>query len=114
MSAGISSALPWSMSVNGACIWYLRRAFAQPTVIWSQSRQPNAPTCATSFSGASAITSYDTITLESHDGVTTLTMNRPDNFNGMTTRMLNETYDCLLGIANDPETRILVLTGVGR
>ncbi|MCC7363360.1 MAG: enoyl-CoA hydratase/isomerase family protein [Dehalococcoidia bacterium] len=57
---------------------------------------------------------YDTILYDVQDGVATLTINRPDQFNGMNVRMLNETYDCLVGAAADPGVRILVLTGAGR
>ncbi len=46
-------------------------------------------------------------------GIATLTMNRPDNMNGMTTRMLAETNECLAAAAIDPAVRVLVLTGAG-
>ena len=57
---------------------------------------------------------YETITYEAAGGVGTLTLNRPEQFNGMTVRMLNETYDCLEAVAADPAFRILVMTGAGR
>lgn len=57
---------------------------------------------------------YETILFEADDGVATLTINRPEQFNGMTTRMLNETYDCLTAAAADASIRILQLTGAGR
>lgn len=57
---------------------------------------------------------YETITYEAAGGVGTLTLNRPEQFNGMTVRMLNETYDCLEAVAADPAVRILVMTGAGR
>ncbi len=57
---------------------------------------------------------YQTILYEKADGVGTLTINRPEHFNGMTVRMLRETYECLREAAADPDLRILVLTGAGR
>lgn len=57
---------------------------------------------------------FETITFATHDGVATLTINRPEHFNGMSVQMLNETYECLSEAAEDPSIRILVLTGAGR
>jgi len=57
---------------------------------------------------------FETITYDTDEGVSTLTINRPDHFNGMSVRMLNETYECLLEAAADPAVRVLVLTGAGR
>ncbi|MCK9518133.1 MAG: enoyl-CoA hydratase-related protein [Dehalococcoidia bacterium] len=57
---------------------------------------------------------YETIIYEASNGVGTLTINRPDQFNGMTVKMLRETYECLQAAAVDPDLRILVLTGAGR
>ena len=57
---------------------------------------------------------FDTITYATTGGVSTLTINRPQQFNGMTVRMLNETYECLVEVAADPAVRILVITGAGR
>ncbi len=60
------------------------------------------------------MTSYHTMLYDVQDGVATLTINRPENFNGMTVRMVNETYACLSAAAEDPGVRILVMTGAGR
>lgn len=57
---------------------------------------------------------YETILYDVVDGVATLTINRPDNFNGMTVRMVKETYRCLTAASQDPGVRILVMTGAGR
>ena len=56
---------------------------------------------------------YKHITYALADGIATLTMNRPEAMNGMTTRMLGETHDALVEAARDPEVRVLVLTGAG-
>jgi 2-(1,2-epoxy-1,2-dihydrophenyl)acetyl-CoA isomerase len=60
------------------------------------------------------MTAYQHITYEAANGVATLTMNRPDAFNGMTTRMLRETHLALTAAAADRSLRVLVLTGAGR
>ena len=60
------------------------------------------------------MSSYQTILYEATDGVATITLNRPEQFNGMSVRMLNETYDCLEAAADDESLRILVMTGAGR
>lgn len=60
------------------------------------------------------MSTYETILYDAHEGVATVTLNRPDQFNGMSVRMLNETYVCLEAAAADPSLRILVMTGAGR
>ena len=57
---------------------------------------------------------YETITYEAAGGIARLTLNRPDAMNGMTPDMLRETYEALLDASNDPNLRVLVLTGAGR
>jgi 2-(1,2-epoxy-1,2-dihydrophenyl)acetyl-CoA isomerase len=57
---------------------------------------------------------YSTILYDVQAGVATLTINRPESFNGMTVLMGQETYACLSKAAADPTVRILVLTGAGR
>lgn len=54
------------------------------------------------------------IRFEAADGIGTLTLNRPERMNGMTTRMLVETHDCLQQVAEREDVRVLVLTGEGR
>ena len=56
---------------------------------------------------------YTTIRYDVAEGLATLTINRPEHFNGMTTLMLRETYDALTTAAADPSIRVLVLTGAG-
>lgn len=57
---------------------------------------------------------YENILYETDGGVATLTLNRPEHFNGMTVRMVNEAYECLERAAQDRDLRILVMTGAGR
>ncbi len=56
----------------------------------------------------------DLILRERVAGVMTLTMNNPDRLNGWTMPMLNELGSALRDATNDPETKVLVLTGTGR
>ncbi len=57
--------------------------------------------------------SYETILYEKNGPVATLTMNRPERMNSMNNRMLIETGRALTAAAEDPELRVLVLTGTG-
>lgn len=56
---------------------------------------------------------YSTIRYELDNGVATLTMDRPQARNGMTNRMLRETYEALSAAALDSSVKVLVLTGEG-
>ena len=56
---------------------------------------------------------YATIRVERSGPLTTVTLNRPEQRNGMTNRMLRETHDALTTIAHDGTTRVLVITGAG-
>jgi 2-(1,2-epoxy-1,2-dihydrophenyl)acetyl-CoA isomerase len=55
-----------------------------------------------------------TIRFEAEDGVGWLTLDRPERMNGMTNRMLIETWECLQEVAPRHDVRVLVLTGEGR
>jgi 2-(1,2-epoxy-1,2-dihydrophenyl)acetyl-CoA isomerase len=57
---------------------------------------------------------FETIRYEKSGAIATLTMNRPERLNGMTNRMLHETYQALTAAAEDRDLRVLVLTGAGR
>ncbi|MBT4162935.1 MAG: enoyl-CoA hydratase/isomerase family protein, partial [Gammaproteobacteria bacterium] len=43
----------------------------------------------------------------------TLLLNRPENRNGMTNRMVREAHEALTAVANDSNVRVLLLTGAG-
>ena len=47
-------------------------------------------------------------------GVATLTLNRPDQFNALSERLLTELTAALDSIASDPGVRVVVLAGAGR
>jgi 2-(1,2-epoxy-1,2-dihydrophenyl)acetyl-CoA isomerase len=57
---------------------------------------------------------YDTIRWERDGGVGTLTINRPEQFNGMTTQMLREAHELLHAVADDDTLTVIVLTGAGK
>jgi 2-(1,2-epoxy-1,2-dihydrophenyl)acetyl-CoA isomerase len=56
----------------------------------------------------------NTIRYEAADGIGWLILNRPSRMNAMTNAMLRETFECLSQVAEDPDVRVLVLTGEGR
>jgi len=56
---------------------------------------------------------YKNILVDKADGITTVTLNRPDKRNAMSPALDEEMLDCILGLEADPDTRVLILTGVG-
>jgi trans-feruloyl-CoA hydratase/vanillin synthase len=57
--------------------------------------------------------SYDTISVETNEGVTTLRFNRPEKKNAMSPTLHREMHDALTKLALDPDTGVLVVTGSG-
>ncbi len=49
-----------------------------------------------------------------HEGVTRITLNRPERLNAMNAALIAELHDALAGIAVDRGCRVVVLTGAGR
>jgi enoyl-CoA hydratase/carnithine racemase len=47
------------------------------------------------------------------EGVGTLTLNRPDSRNALTTELLRELRAAIAALRDDPDTRVVVLTGAG-
>ncbi len=58
--------------------------------------------------------SYQTILFDQEDGVATITFNRPDKLNALSHEMLSEFKDAVARVRQDPEVRVLLLTGAGR
>jgi trans-feruloyl-CoA hydratase/vanillin synthase len=56
---------------------------------------------------------YETVLIEREDGITWLTMNRPEKRNAMSPQLHLEMDDALADLAVDPHTQVLVLTGAG-
>ncbi len=57
---------------------------------------------------------YEQITYEKSDGISTITLNRPERMNAFTPQMLDEWYAALQDSHLDPEVRVAILTGSGR
>ena len=57
---------------------------------------------------------YETIRYEVAGNLATLTLNRPENLNGITNTMMRELYECLNVAADDADVRVLLFTGAGR
>ena len=57
---------------------------------------------------------YETILCEVEGTLATVTMNRPESLNGITSTMMRELYECLGELARDNDTRVVLFTGAGR
>jgi len=58
---------------------------------------------------------YETILVETQEGVTTITLNRPERMNALNRQMILEIVDVLDSIKGGAgDTRVIVLTGAGR
>lgn len=60
------------------------------------------------------MTTFETLRYEFADGLARLTLNRPEQMNGMTNQMVREAHDALELASSDASLRVLVLTGAGR
>jgi 2-(1,2-epoxy-1,2-dihydrophenyl)acetyl-CoA isomerase len=56
---------------------------------------------------------FQTLIYEKSGAVATVTLNRPDRMNGMTSLMVREAHDALAAAADDASVSVLVLTGAG-
>lgn len=54
------------------------------------------------------------VIVDREDGVTTLTMNRPERLNSMTHELIDELLDALEAVTEDDDCRVVVLQGAGR
>jgi enoyl-CoA hydratase/carnithine racemase len=57
---------------------------------------------------------YEQIIVDTADGVTTITLNRPDKMNAITPTMLDELNKALDTVAADSDVGVVILTGAGR
>ncbi len=58
--------------------------------------------------------SYETILFDVHDGVATITLNRPESLNAFNDQMISETTDAFKQVGRNKEVRCVVITGSGR
>jgi enoyl-CoA hydratase/carnithine racemase len=57
---------------------------------------------------------YEDVLFEKEDGVAVLTLDRPDRYNAFSPKMRVSIVRAIDDVANDPETRVLILTGAGK
>lgn len=57
---------------------------------------------------------YELIRLERSDGVATITLDSPGNLNALSQTMLSELHAVVTELENDKDTRIVIVTGVGK
>jgi enoyl-CoA hydratase/carnithine racemase len=60
------------------------------------------------------MTAEELITIATDTGITTLTLNQPENRNSLSMAMLQALSDQLSELAEDPETRVIVLAASGK
>ena len=58
-------------------------------------------------------TKFETILVERENGITWVKFNRPDKRNAMSPQLHYDMDDALTELASDPDTKVLVITGVG-
>ena len=63
---------------------------------------------------SNASTAEDALLFDKRDGVATITLNRPEVRNALTSAMFLDLERLLLDIAQDDDVRVVVLTGAGR
>ena len=57
---------------------------------------------------------YKSLLLTKENGLGIVTINRPDVLNARNNELSNEMYDMFTAIENDPEIRVVILTGTGK
>jgi enoyl-CoA hydratase len=72
-------------------------------------RHPNHPV---KSKGGKSVT-YTTLLYEKADGIAKVTLNRPDKLNALNSTVYKELYNVFESIENDPEVRVVILTGSG-
>lgn len=57
---------------------------------------------------------YETILFERRDGIAYITLNRPERANSINARLGQDVADAMLQVEDDPDNRVVILTGAGR
>ncbi len=60
------------------------------------------------------MSNYETVLYEVDGNLATVTLNRPESLNGITSKLMRELYQCLNEVALDADVRVVVFTGAGR
>lgn len=58
--------------------------------------------------------SYETLQIEVEAGVAVVTLNRPDKMNPLSVQMLGELREAFTGLREDPDAKVIVVTGAGK
>src|SRR5262245_43697391 len=58
--------------------------------------------------------SYEKILLDIHDGIATITLNRPEVYNALDLQLATEFHDAIVTCSEDEAVRVVVVTGRGR
>jgi len=56
----------------------------------------------------------DLVLYDVDDGIATITLNRPDRLNAWTGPLGTQYFDCLDAAADDPDVKVIIVTGAGR
>ena len=56
---------------------------------------------------------YETVLAEVKNGVLTISINRPEKLNALNAKTIDELHEALIEAENDPEVKVLILTGSG-
>jgi enoyl-CoA hydratase len=59
------------------------------------------------------IMSTDLLLIEKEAGIALLTFNQPKTLNALTVQTFSQLHELLIELAEDPEVRVLILTGAG-
>ena len=57
---------------------------------------------------------FQSIIVETEEGVATLTLNRPEKLNAFNPTLLHETAAAIRDMNDDDEIKVLIITGAGR
>jgi 2-(1,2-epoxy-1,2-dihydrophenyl)acetyl-CoA isomerase len=60
------------------------------------------------------VSAFENVLVDVSDGIGTVTLNRPDKLNAFAGTMRREIADAVRRMAEDPDVRVLVITGAGR
>jgi 2-(1,2-epoxy-1,2-dihydrophenyl)acetyl-CoA isomerase len=59
-------------------------------------------------------TTFETLTVETSDGICTITLNRPETYNAFSDKLTFELQDALKGAERDAKVHAIIITGAGK
>jgi 2-(1,2-epoxy-1,2-dihydrophenyl)acetyl-CoA isomerase len=59
-------------------------------------------------------TAFETLALETTDGICTITLNRPEVYNAFSDKLTFELQDALKGAERDRDVKVIIITGAGK